>query len=194
MSKTKISATQRFEILRRCNYTCSYCGASAPSVELHIDHARPRAGFGEPPSLNGFTAACADCNIGKGSLDLKTGRRCSSNIKLQDGDVVAAHARILAGESRAKVAADYGVSVGCIHYRRSMLGLEKIPRSLGRNTRKFSDKDVLSAAALVRQGLSYEEAGQRFGINGKALGWRMRKMGLVRGIRSDFSLTSAWGF
>jgi hypothetical protein len=98
----------------------------------------------------------------------------------------------MAGESPDDVAAEYGVTKGALHYRRTVLGLEK--RSKGLNPKKFSDEDVLKAAALVRAGYTYEEAGEPFGINGKALGYRLRKANYVRGICSDFSISTDWGF
>lgn len=56
----------RFEILRRDEYTCRYCGASAPHATLTIDHVVPVAlGGGDDPS--NLVTACKDCNAGKGS-------------------------------------------------------------------------------------------------------------------------------
>lgn len=57
----------RYEVLRRDNHTCQYCGRSAPDVELHVDHVIPVAlgGRDEPSNLK---AACRDCNSGKGSM------------------------------------------------------------------------------------------------------------------------------
>lgn len=54
----------RFEILRRDNYACRYCGARAPFADLHIDHVIPRNHGGTDAPWN-LTAACADCNLGK---------------------------------------------------------------------------------------------------------------------------------
>lgn len=61
-----ISRSLRFEILRRDNHTCRYCGAKAPDVELQVDHVLPVAlgGTNDPTNL---TTACRDCNSGKGS-------------------------------------------------------------------------------------------------------------------------------
>lgn len=61
-----ISKRTRYEVLRRDNFTCRYCGASAPDVKLHVDHVTPVAlgGTGLPENL---VAACVDCNIGKAS-------------------------------------------------------------------------------------------------------------------------------
>src|SRR6185369_3226628 len=59
-----VSKRLRFEILRRDNHTCRYCGRSAPEVKLTVDHVKPEAlgGRTEPDNL---VAACSDCNAGK---------------------------------------------------------------------------------------------------------------------------------
>lgn len=56
----------RYEVLRRDNFSCRYCGASAPDVKLHVDHVTPVAlgGTDQPENL---VAACIDCNNGKAS-------------------------------------------------------------------------------------------------------------------------------
>lgn len=61
-----LSKRLRFEILRRDNHTCRYCGRSAPEVELTVDHVIPVAlgGDDEPSNL---VTACRDCNSGKSS-------------------------------------------------------------------------------------------------------------------------------
>lgn len=62
-----ISKRLRFEILRRDNHACRYCGRSAPEVKLNVDHVVPAAlgGSDEPSNL---VASCADCNGGKSSM------------------------------------------------------------------------------------------------------------------------------
>lgn len=59
-----LSKRLRFEILRRDNHACRYCGASAPEAKLTVDHVVPvtLGGTDEPSNL---VAACADCNSGK---------------------------------------------------------------------------------------------------------------------------------
>jgi hypothetical protein len=61
-----LSKRLRFEILRRDNHACRYCGASAPDAELTVDHVVPVAlgGSDEPSNL---VAACKECNTGKSS-------------------------------------------------------------------------------------------------------------------------------
>lgn len=64
-----VSKRLRFEILRRDNHTCRYCGASAPDAPLRVDHVTPEAlgGRTEPSNL---VTACEPCNSGKSSVAL----------------------------------------------------------------------------------------------------------------------------
>jgi|SRR6185312_4589499 len=64
-----ISKRLRFEILRRDNHTCQYCGEIAPSVTLHVDHVKPKA-LGGTDGPENLVAACKDCNAGKASTIL----------------------------------------------------------------------------------------------------------------------------
>lgn len=62
-----VSKRTRFEILRRDDHACQYCGQMAPDVVLHVDHVIPVAlgGSDDPSNL---VAACKDCNMGKSSI------------------------------------------------------------------------------------------------------------------------------
>ncbi|CCW14628.1 HNH endonuclease [Rhodococcus aetherivorans] len=59
-----VSKRLRYEILRRDNHSCRYCGATAPGVKLTVDHVIPQVlgGSNEPSNL---VTACSDCNNGK---------------------------------------------------------------------------------------------------------------------------------
>lgn len=61
-----VTKRTRFEVLRRDNHTCRYCGASAPDATLTVDHVIPVAlgGTDDPTNL---VAACRACNAGKSS-------------------------------------------------------------------------------------------------------------------------------
>lgn len=63
----KVSKRLRFEILRRDNHQCRYCGAGAPDVELRIDHVIPEA-LGGPTMPDNLVTACEPCNSGKSSM------------------------------------------------------------------------------------------------------------------------------
>lgn len=61
-----VSKRLRYEILRRDNHACRYCGGVAPDAVLTVDHVVPSAlgGSDDPSNL---VAACRDCNAGKSS-------------------------------------------------------------------------------------------------------------------------------
>lgn len=61
-----VSRRLRYEVLRRDNYACRYCGAGAPDVKLTVDHVIPvtLGGSDEPQNL---ITACEPCNNGKSS-------------------------------------------------------------------------------------------------------------------------------
>ena len=75
MSRIPFTPKQRFEVLSRDNFTCQYCGARAPNVQLVVDHVIPVAhgGTNEPANL---VAACFACNAGKGSA-------CTTRIEIR---------------------------------------------------------------------------------------------------------------
>lgn len=61
-----VSKRLRYEILRRDNHTCRYCGASAPDVPLRVDHVTPVA-LGGADTPDNLVTACEPCNSGKSS-------------------------------------------------------------------------------------------------------------------------------
>lgn len=64
--RRRIAPKVRFTVLRRDNYTCQYCGAKAPNVQLTIDHALPVA-KGGGNDISNLVTACSACNYGKGA-------------------------------------------------------------------------------------------------------------------------------
>jgi len=62
-----ITKRTRFEVLRRDNHTCQYCGQMAPDVVLHVDHVEPVA-LGGSDKPDNLITACKDCNVGKSSI------------------------------------------------------------------------------------------------------------------------------
>lgn len=61
-----VSKRLRFEVLRRDNHTCRYCGAKAPDAKLVVDHVTPETLGGRTVPEN-LVAACDPCNSGKTS-------------------------------------------------------------------------------------------------------------------------------
>ena len=64
MARKSTSKRQRFEIFKRDNFTCQYCGAQPPEVVLVIDHVLPVVEGGDNDQTNLITA-CEPCNQGK---------------------------------------------------------------------------------------------------------------------------------
>ena len=60
----------RFEILRKYNFTCQYCGRKSPEVILEVDHKFPKS-KGGLNKIENYIVACRECNIGKGDIILK---------------------------------------------------------------------------------------------------------------------------
>ncbi|MGW6225232.1 HNH endonuclease [Streptomyces olivaceus] len=61
-----VSKRLRYEILRRDNHACRYCGATAPAVKLAVDHVIPQS-LGGSDKPDNLVASCTDCNAGKTS-------------------------------------------------------------------------------------------------------------------------------
>lgn len=81
-----VSKRLRYEILRRDNHACRYCGATAPGAKLNVDHVIPQS-LGGSDKPDNLVTSCADCNGGKTSsmpnaepvadVDQETFRRAS---------------------------------------------------------------------------------------------------------------------
>ena len=54
----------RFDVLKRDNYTCMYCGSKAPEVTLHVDHIIPWT-LVKKHEIKNLVTACSACNQGK---------------------------------------------------------------------------------------------------------------------------------
>ena len=67
--RKSFSKKERFEIFKRDNFTCQYCGQEAPDVILEVDHIKPLAENGSNDLTNLITS-CRDCNRGKGPKKL----------------------------------------------------------------------------------------------------------------------------
>ncbi len=68
----RLSPKLRFEVFRRDNFACTYCGAKGDGIALHADHVVPRA-KGGPDTLDNLTTACQQCNAGKSATEVIPG-------------------------------------------------------------------------------------------------------------------------
>jgi HNH endonuclease len=68
-NRSAISKKLRFDIFKRDNFACQYCGRHPPMVVLEIDHIVAVAGGGTSNSDN-LVTSCFDCNRGKSATPL----------------------------------------------------------------------------------------------------------------------------
>ena len=66
MKRRSVGKKMRFEVFKRDNFTCTYCGAKAPEAVLECDHVTPVFHDGKNV-LENLPTACRDCNAGKGA-------------------------------------------------------------------------------------------------------------------------------
>lgn len=76
--RKNLSKKIRFEVFKRDNFTCQYCGRTAPDVVLEVDHINPVNNGGDNDIMNLITS-CFDCNRGKGKRKLSD----KTEIKVQ---------------------------------------------------------------------------------------------------------------
>lgn len=64
-----VSVRTRFEVFKRDDFTCKYCGRKSPEVVLEVDHIVPVCEGGSDDPIN-LTCSCWDCNRGKSGVAL----------------------------------------------------------------------------------------------------------------------------
>lgn len=69
--RKQISKKLRFEVFKRDDFTCAYCGATPPKVILQVDHIHPVAQGGSN-DIDNLITSCQPCNIGKGANSLSS--------------------------------------------------------------------------------------------------------------------------
>jgi hypothetical protein len=67
--RERIPQGVRFDVFRRDNFTCVYCGRGSPEVTLHCDHKLAHSKGGSDDKEN-LVTACEDCNFGKGAKNV----------------------------------------------------------------------------------------------------------------------------
>jgi len=60
-----ITKKLRFEVFKRDNFTCRYCGRKTPEVILEVDHVIP-VSKGGTDDFENLVTSCFECNRGKG--------------------------------------------------------------------------------------------------------------------------------
>ena len=65
MSRTQISKKVRFDVFKRDNFKCQYCGGTPDESVLEVDHIHPVC-EGGTNAIDNLLTACFSCNRGKG--------------------------------------------------------------------------------------------------------------------------------
>lgn len=60
----------RFDVFKRDNFTCQYCGRKAPNIILELDHFIPKSKGGKD-CLENYKTSCFECNRSKFNNILK---------------------------------------------------------------------------------------------------------------------------
>lgn len=71
IKRIAISKKVRFEVFKRDEFACQYCGEHPPAVILHVDHIHPVA-EGGGNEIENLITSCAPCNLGKGARSIKS--------------------------------------------------------------------------------------------------------------------------
>lgn len=66
-----ISKKKRFEIFKRDDFTCQYCGATPTNAILHVDHITAVSNGGTN-EMDNLITSCMPCNLGKSSNSLQS--------------------------------------------------------------------------------------------------------------------------
>jgi hypothetical protein len=67
--RKKITKKKRFEVFKRDEFTCQYCGATPPSAILQVDHIHP-VKLGGDNHMDNLITSCQQCNLGKSATPL----------------------------------------------------------------------------------------------------------------------------
>lgn len=86
--RRNLSKKLRFEVFKRDDFTCQYCGKKAPDVVLEVDHIEPVAKGGTNEITNLITA-CFECNRGKSDKKISD----NATVKKQMNELEQLNAR-----------------------------------------------------------------------------------------------------
>lgn len=169
----------RFEVLKRHNFRCFYCGASplqnALTVKLHADHVEPKSLGGEDDPAN-LVAACVDCNLGKSNVRLDDKRFASSfssEEEREQADQIREYLRVQRDVAAAKRDAE---SIVLEHWQERIGEFHwQLPRFVAGAIREFGVDGAIEAVDIVaRKGISGNMAQIRY-FCGVLRNWRQPK-------------------
>lgn len=148
MERKKLSTRARFEIFKRDQFTCQYCGGTPPSVVLHVDHIHPVSLGGKNDKSN-LVTSCSSCNLGKSDVPLSV---VEGSLK-EKADLIKEREAQIKGYYKAVAASKKRIEQEAWNIARALVGDESLDTySKARMTsiRLFLEKagyfEVLNAA------------------------------------------------
>lgn len=98
-----ISKKLRFDVFKRDEFICQYCGSHPPDVVLHVDHIQPVA-EGGLNDIDNLVTSCESCNLGKGARLLsaipESLKEKAARIAESEAQIVGYQAVIMARRQR----------------------------------------------------------------------------------------------
>jgi len=158
MSREPLDKAVRFAVLKRDNFTCRYCGRSAPDVVLEVDHIISRAQGGSDDPSNLITS-CLDCNAGKSAEGLDEEMQplppeTAEEVEARTARVAAFHR---AGRERDKVAKQHEEEI-VAELAPVIGGPELLPMLEPKNIRSLAHLEKLLDLETLREVARYTEA------------------------------------
>lgn len=74
-NRKPLSKRTRFEVFKRDGFRCCYCGASAKTSQLEVDHIIP-VSLGGSNDMDNLITSCRNCNGGKSNIELDSPEHC----------------------------------------------------------------------------------------------------------------------
>jgi hypothetical protein len=105
-TRRTLSVRTRFEIFKRDDFTCRYCGRKSPEVVLEVDHIVPVREGGDDDPVN-LATSCWECNSGKAGVSLD---------RVMTGE--DPHDRAIEALERERQLREYNAAMATINQRR----------------------------------------------------------------------------
>jgi 5-methylcytosine-specific restriction endonuclease McrA len=152
-----VSKRARFEVFKRDNFTCQYCGAHPPDVLLHADHIVAVANGGGG-GLDNLITACQSCNLGKGAVPLNS----TPETMAQKAARVAEAEEQLAGYSAVLRAKRERIEEDAWEVVHALTGGDSIHRAQFQSIKTFINRlptpEVVEAAEIARAAKPFHES------------------------------------
>lgn len=157
----------RFEIFKRDNFTCQYCGRQTPNVVLEVDHIIPRA-EGGTDDPNNLITACFDCNRGKGKIKLsksaiKDNRAEETQEMIELEEQIKEYEKAMRSKKAAETRRVNKINKAWLDYSDNKYELNDSGLSTIRNfLRSLTSSEIIEAIEIASKRIPITQIEQRF--------------------------------